>query len=96
MQSLVQSVDEFLRDRDRGIELVQRLGTPADTVGLAYDLTRNYLSRVGDIPEVVQREWIENAKRLVNMTEFVPLSRVFDFSLVQALGSGNVTGSAMS
>jgi len=56
---------------------------------MAYDLTLDYMTPLGDLPEAVQKEWVENAKKLLQLTDTVPLSRAFDFSLVRSLQSSS-------
>lgn len=86
LRALSESVDRFMRDRPRGIELVGRLGTPAELAGPAYDLTCGYTTPVSGIPEQVQSEWLANAKKLAGMQEEeVGVSGVFDFGILRSI-----------
>jgi ABC-type nitrate/sulfonate/bicarbonate transport system substrate-binding protein len=83
MRGLLQSIDDFIRDRSLGISLLRDLPLPQDVAVATYDTTRGYLRPSGELPELVQRLWIEWAKPLVNVTGDVPLDRVYDFSILE-------------
>lgn len=85
IRALDESVREFIADREFGMELVRRVGTPEEQIASAYDVSRAYMHPLTTVPEFVQREWIENERQLENIQGAVPLHQVFDFSIVRTL-----------
>ena len=83
--ALKQSIDEYLADRQFGIELVRRVGTAEEYLESAYDMSRYQMHPLSSLPEFVQREWIENEKQLEQINAAVPLAQVFDFSIVREM-----------
>lgn len=85
VRALKQSVDEFIADREFGMELIRRVGTAEEHLASAWELSRGYMHPLGSLHEFIQREWIENEKQLEHIDQAVPLSQVFDFSIVREL-----------
>ena len=85
LQGLIDSVNEFIGDRELGIALCEQVGIPREEAVVAYDVTRGYMQPVGPLPESIQREWTENAKQLAKVSDVVPISRAFDFSIIREL-----------
>jgi len=82
MHGLLDSIDDFIRDRGLGMQLLSDLGMPADLVEGTYWETRGYLRPDGHLPDDVQRLWIAWSKEELSLTEDVPPGRVFDFSVL--------------
>lgn len=82
MRGLLDSIDDFIRDRSLGMQLLSDLGLPEDLVEGTYWETRGSLRPDGHLPEDVQRLWISWSKEELNLSEDVPPSRVFDFSVL--------------
>ena len=85
VSALKESIDEYLSDRQFGIELVRRVGTDEAFVESAYDMSRYQMHPLSSLPEYIQREWIENEKQLEQINAAVPLAQVFDFSIVREM-----------
>ncbi len=81
MRGVLQSIDDFIRDRELGMNLLREVGVPAELLEGSYWEVRGYLRPDGRLPEAVQRLWIEWSKGELGLTEEIPLSRAFDFSV---------------
>ncbi len=85
VRALDESVRAFLSDRAYGIDLIERLSTPAAVAPVAYDMSRGYMHPLRPVSDGVQREWIENEKQLEKIDAAVPVGQVFDFSIIRSM-----------
>jgi ABC-type nitrate/sulfonate/bicarbonate transport system substrate-binding protein len=83
MRGLLDSIDDFIRDRGLGISLLRDLGIPEELLEGTYWEMRGYLRPDARLPEEVQRMWIDWSREVLGLTEEVPISRVFDFSVLE-------------
>ncbi len=82
---LIQSIDDFVRDRALGIELMKGLDLSDEVATATYEATRANLRPTGELTQDVQRLWTEWSKPLVGIEEDVPLDRAFDTTVLHEI-----------
>ncbi len=82
VRALLASVRALKADRELALILTRAQGLPEEFVADTVDITLPQLDADGYLPEATQRRWIDTAANFLGMTETVPLSRVFDFSVL--------------
>lgn len=83
VRALMRSTRQLANDRNLLTAQVRGQLIPDEYVELAVATTQPQLNPTGELSEASQRLWIETAKPHVQITEEVPLSQVFDFSLLR-------------
>jgi len=83
VHGLLDAMDDFIRDRGLGISLLGELGIPEEIREGTYWEIRGYLRPDARLDEDVQRMWIDWSKEVLGLREEVPLSRAFDFSVLE-------------
>jgi ABC-type nitrate/sulfonate/bicarbonate transport system substrate-binding protein len=88
VRALLRSVRALKADRELAIKLTRAQGVPEDFVAATVDDTLPQLDGDGHLPEATQRRWVDAAARFLGIDEAVPLSRVFDFSVLDDANRG--------
>ena len=82
VRALLRSVRALKADRELAMQLVRAQGVPEPFVAGTVDDALPQLDPDGHLPEATQRRWVDTAAKYIGLPGPVPLSRVFDFSVL--------------
>lgn len=85
VRATMKSTIQLKNDPDLAKELIRAQGVPPQYIDIAAAHTLARLNVTGELAETSQHQWIEFAKEAagMDMDENIPLSRVFDFSILE-------------
>lgn len=85
VRATMKSTIQLKNDPDLAKELIRAQGVPSQYVDIAAKHTLARLNVTGELAETSQRQWVEFCKEAasMDMDEDVPLSRLFDFSILK-------------
>ncbi len=82
VRATLSSIKQLREDRDLGLELVKKLGTASELAEMALEATLVHLEPTGELAHESQQRWIQIACEVTGTSQPVPLSQVFDFSVL--------------
>lgn len=91
VRAMLASVKQLLEDRVLALSLVKKLGTSEQLAERAVNVMLAQLVPSGELSEKSQYLWIQFAKELAGIENDVPLSQVFDFSILREITQSKAT-----